>query len=207
MTHTSFAFAATQLQTNDIDQFLELQDVVRNSLSVETRHYIKPRSAETLHNHLSSNMPILGLRHENHFAGVVMLTHPNNANAKNLDGYPFDDLGDIDDISVIQNLYVDPQYRGQSLSTKLIKLSAEFSHISDRQTIIAKAASNNDKSQRAFLKNGFNVATNGTDPSLGHDVIYMRGKTSGVLNVIQMKNLSNPIPATILEIDNNRLTL
>jgi ribosomal protein S18 acetylase RimI-like enzyme len=207
MTHTSFAFAATQLQTNDINQFLELQNLVRNSLSVETRHYIKPRSAETLHNHLESNMPILGLEHNNRLAGVVMLTHPDKGNAQNLDGYPFDDLGQMDDISVIQSLYVDPNYRGQSLSTKLIKLSAQFSKISGRRTLIAKAASNNDKSQRAFLKNGFNVATNGTDPSLGHDVIYMRGKTSGVLNVIQMKHLSNPIPATILEIDNNRLTL
>ncbi len=197
MTHTSFAFAATQLQTNDINQFLELQDLVRNSLSVETRHYIKPRNAETLKNHISSNMPILGLRHDNQFVGVVILTHPNNVHAQNLDGYPFDILGNIDDISVIQSLYVDPNYRGQSLSTKLIKLSAEFSSASGRKTLIAKATSNNDKSQRAFLKNGFNIATSGIDPSLGHDVVYMIGKTSDILDIVRTKELSRRSTSTI----------
>lgn len=206
MTHTSFTFAATQLQTNDINQFLELQDVVRNSLSVETRHYIKPRGAETLRNHLASNMPILGLKHDNRFVGVVMLTHPDNANAQNLDGYPFDDLGQMDDISIIQSLYIDPNYRGQSLSTKLIKLAAEFSKISGRDTIIAKAASHNDKSQRSFLKNGFNVATNGTDPSLGHDVVYMRSQSTHVLNTIQAKELSRS-GQTTLPVGRDRLTM
>lgn len=206
MTHTSFTFAATQLQQSDINDFLKLQDIVRNSLSVETRHYIKPRSAETLYNHLASNMPILGLKHENHLAGVVMLTYPNNANAQNLDGYPFDDLGRIADISVIQSLYVDPNHQGQSLSTKLIKLSAEFSKASGRNTLIAKAASHNEKSQRSFLKNGFHIAHNGTDPSLGHDVIYLRGQPSHVLDIIHAKEIVRQ-NQTSLPVGHDHLTM
>jgi GNAT superfamily N-acetyltransferase len=206
MTHTSFAFAATQLQTNDINDFLVLQSIVRNSLSTDTRHYIKPRSKETLNNHLSSNMPILGLKHVNTLVAVVLLTHSDNKHAQNLDGYPFDDLGQTNDISVIQSLYVNPHYQGQSLSTKLIKLSAEFSKSSGRNTLIAKAASNNSKSQRAFLKNGFNMASHGVDQTLGHDVVYMRGQTSHVLGIIHAKEIARQ-NQTALPVTHDRLTM
>ncbi len=190
MTHTSFQFSKSTLTTHQINQFLHLQARVRDSLSAQTRHYIKERVHARIADHLNAGMPILTLSDQGKMAGSVMVTYPDHTCAQFLEGYPFDAIDEPSNIAVIQSLYVDPDYRGKGLATKLIKCAADFALESGRTHLIAKAAKNNDKSQRAFLKNGFNVATNGVDPSLGHDIVYMRGETSSVLDVINAKELS-----------------
>ncbi len=192
-----YQFNITPLSFHHIDQFIGLQTRVQNALSAEDECFIKPRTPEMLSEHLSAQMPIFGVWHGDQLVAAALVTFPDNECAKHMAGYPFNEAAQAKtNVSIVQNLYVDPDYRGHKLSSILLNTVGAFSQEKNRTQLMAKVAVKNVDSCKTFLCNAFQQCATGIDPTRGHDVVFY----TAPVGVVQNKFLEKQKPQSVVAI-------
>lgn len=188
-------FHSHTLTFDDIDRFLDLQSRVHASLGAADECFIKPRNREMLARHLNGGMPVLGMWHDGRLVAAALVTFPENGAACHMDGYPFQGLPESQThMVVIQNLYVDPGYRGLGLSSAMLGYVATHCEGAGRHGLMAKVAQNNVKSAKTFLRNGFNQCASGVDAVRGHKVCFYEASVATVVAAQADKALQKRIP-------------
>ncbi len=182
---------------NDVNEILQVQTMIVESLAIEAQRTFKFRDAFTYSNHLKYNMPLLGLRRGGQLVASAMMVfpdqYPNNiAFDRNLKGYPMS-LVNHEKVSVIQGLMVTPEIQGKGLSRELLGLCAEVSVNVGRMTMMAKVARHNKQSRKSFANLGFHQVRQGYDSVKKHEVVYLIGDCFDVFkkaNIFQGSRLS-----------------
>jgi len=183
-------FNFKSLAHGGVDDAMQLQSDVLNSLNNDQKFFFKYRSEKDLVSHLDGGMPLLGLYKNNTLQAMVMVTYPDNAYAKNLQGYPMakESFGWF---GVIQSLLVSPSLQGCGTSSTMIGLSAKFAFQAGRRVLWAKIAKDNEKSIRAFKKCGFAVNDVGDDYRQHYPVQYLAADVRTVNHCITAKAKNN----------------
>lgn len=183
-------FNFKSLAHDGVDGAMQLQSDVLNALNKDQKFFFKHRSEQDLVSHLDGGMPLLGLYKNNTLQAMVMVTYPDNAHAKNLQGYPMakESFGWF---GVIQSLLVSPSLQGCGASSAMIGLSAKFAFQAGRRVLWAKIAQANGKSIHAFEKCGFSVDAVGYDNKQHYPVQYLSAGVQTINHCITAKAQKN----------------
>ena len=170
--HTTKKFSVEILGEDDISSFLKLQKKVWKSLAPDEKHFLKLRTRQHLLNHMSHRMPIIGIKDsDGKLVGQCLLSYPSNEGGViNIHGYPI--KGKESTTAIIQSLAVDPDVRGQGLSSLLIDTAKDIAAMTGHVALLAKVASDNKKSTKSFLNAAFSLADSGSDPVKKYPVNY-----------------------------------
>jgi ribosomal protein S18 acetylase RimI-like enzyme len=177
--NTTQEFNIKALLHSDIPRVMELQNDVLNAMSDYQKHFFKYRSADMLHKHLDGEMPLHGVFDGASLGAMVMLSYPDNMNASLLEGYPIAE-DEKEMTSVVQSLLVAPSIQGQGMASKMLSVAAQFSMLANRPNMMAKIAIDNEKSQGAFLANGFGKTADGVDVHRGYAVTYFSAQAKSI---------------------------
>mgnify|MGYP000201888000 CR=1 FL=1 len=133
-----------------IEKFMALHAQVLEALPAHGKHWVKPRDAENVTNHLKQGHIGLGVFDANgHMVGQALLTFPDLPGGKNLKGYPigyFHGLYAPEDCLVIQTLGVIKK----GVARLLLDKAEEIAHERYRRHLLAKTDVANDKSIKVF---------------------------------------------------------
>lgn len=168
-------FQLTCLSEEDIPEFLDNQQRTWVALAHDKKHHLKLRTYDDVIEHISAPMPIIGIRdlfNNNKLVAQGLVSYMRYSDiVKNLDGYPIEETG-IATTAIIQSLSTEAEYAGQGLAQTILDAAKDVAAMAGMVKIIGKVADDNDASQKSFLKNGFTVATKGTDPVKQYPVSY-----------------------------------
>lgn len=162
------------LTEQDIPAIMALQEKVWASLEGEDKHFLKLRSEDDLKLHLSSRMPIIGVKDENGtLVGQCLVSYPVYADAvKNLEGYPIQGHEPV--TAIVQSLSVDPDHTGKGISQIVLDTAKELAAMTGHLQVYAKISDKNRASQRSFVNASFEAAAAGLDPKQGYPVTYWK---------------------------------
>ena len=168
-------FNILSLSIFHIDHFMALQDRVYDSLPDTDKLFIVRRSRETLKEHFAKNMPVLGAFAGDNLISATCVSYPSEYKMKN---YILACKRDInpDDLSIIESVYVCPDYRQLGIATQMTKKACSSAFEVKRPQIIAEIADGNIASIRTFEKIGFNKAGTYISPKDKCKVIMMANR-------------------------------
>lgn len=163
------------LSKKDINQILELQEVVFNSLSEEDKDFLLPKSKEKLLAHFDKGNHMQGYMLDGKLVAQSLIVNP-SPEFPETGMVDMQDQGDIEEgITVLQGLIVHPNYQGKGLSSKMINHWIKSAAKEGKETALAEVEVHNYKSYGGFLHAGLEIDSIGVDPDDGCEVFNIKG--------------------------------
>ena len=166
---------------DNINEILELQSIVYNSLNDNEKDFLLPKSKEKILAHFAKGNLVQGYIEDGKLVAQSFITNPSLE-------YPetgmvdMQDQGSIEEgITVLQGLIVHPDYQGQGLSSKMIHNWIKFSAQQGKQVALAEVEVTNYKSYGGFLHAGLEIDSIGIDQSDGCEVFNIKGNPAKAL--------------------------
>lgn len=174
-------FQVKQLQTTDIQAYINLQNQVIEQTRLPCGQYaMKKRGECQLKNHINSGMPIVGIFNgERQLMAATLVTYPDNKAAQHVDNYPLEEP--LSKIFIIHGLCVSPNSQGQGLSKELIAQAFNTAGASGRFIGYAKYASSRQSPKYVFEKAGFKVVKLDLGDKDQYGVTYVRKIAESVI--------------------------
>lgn len=149
---SSAPFSPLELTACDIPQILDLIAAVRESLSEDKKHFLKPKTAPELAALLEAGGSILAMKATGQDS-LAALTIVNR---------------EKEGLAVLQSVCVHPDFKRLRLVSALMRHGEDWARANNISCLLAKVACTNTGSNQLFSSSGFRVARTGTDEELGY---------------------------------------
>jgi ribosomal protein S18 acetylase RimI-like enzyme len=164
-------YALVLQSQENIDAILSLQDQVYAGLSQQERAYLLPKDRAFFEKHFLSGNIVLGVVHNNQLIAQSIIVNPTDENPKS--GMTDLHMKQVrpQDMSVLQGVVVDPNFRGNGLMSIMVAAWTVAAAQMGRKSAVAEVAAGNHYSWAVFLKEGLCIQSIGEDKS-DNTVLY-----------------------------------
>lgn len=164
-----------ELTPKDLANLLNLQDKIINNLKEDEQHFILKRTAEDFLKAIDSDHSfVIGMYdlEKNKLIGQSILSLPNDNEDRELSEYCSEYKNS--EIAVFKAVIADPDYRGNGIMKKMLKIREEIAKEHGRKIAISQIAADNPSSWINALRNGMKVTKVGFDPEDSAKVVYLK---------------------------------
>lgn len=162
----------------DFQDAIDLIDLVRHSLTPEQQFYLLPKTMDFMKDQKAQGNAILGLRTDTgDLIGLTIVRKMHNwTDLPNFEGLPLIGFLANEAPCLLQSVCTHPKYRTLGLADRLLTMAEGWAQVRNRSKLVARIVFDNTGSRNAFMRNNYDVLSEGIDPQDGYAYIYA-GKT------------------------------
>jgi hypothetical protein len=134
--------------------FAALNNEVREKLAPDQKHYLKPRTVESLVSHTEARMPMIGIVTQgNCLIGGMLISYPHLSEKEHIAGYP---LGTASNVTALaQSVMIKDIFAGCGLSSSMLDQAAGLAAATGYAYMMAKICDTNTPSRNLFSGEGY----------------------------------------------------
>jgi len=164
-----------ELTPKDLANLLKLQDKIIGNFAEDEQHFILKRTAEDFLKAINSDHSfVLGMYdvEGKNLISQSILSLPKDDEERDIPEYCSHYKNS--DIAVFKAVMVDPDYRGNKIMGRMLKLREDIAKINKRSIAISQIAADNPSSWINALRSGMKVTKVGLDPEDDAKVVYLK---------------------------------
>ncbi len=157
-------FLIQEIDASFIDQILQLQQDIYDSLPEENKSFILVKPKSFFENHFKSDQnKMIGIFVDNKLIAQSIILQPtiDNPSTGMVD---MENIDDVESLSIIEGVLVNPEFRGNSLMEEMVTIWLDIAEKMGRKHAIAEVVTDNPFSWNVFLKKNLNIHSIGIDP-------------------------------------------
>lgn len=172
---TGGEYALILLSEKNIDDILLLQEAALSALPEDQKSFLLKKDREFFEKHFAGGNTVIGIEHEGALIAQSVIVNPTADNPKT-------GMTDIrlkakpEKTTVLQGIVVHPDFRGNKLITEMIDAWIDLAKSQKRTDALAEVSLENFHSWAAFLKEGLQIHSIGTDPADGTELYNIHAR-------------------------------